>query len=294
MLRTQAGHEQDPWRLHKFFFAGGLAGAISRTATAPVDRLKMLLQVQEKRMTVLEGIRMMRAEGSIKAYFKGNGTNVLKIAPETSIKLGLNDYLKRVVPQDAHNISWEERVLCGGLSGAVGQGLVYPLDTVRTRLAVCSSAEYTGIAVQAAKMWRAGGIPCFYRGLVPSTCGILPYAGVDICLFELFKDDLLARYDGNPPHVSILCAGMLSSSIAQLVSYPLALVRTRLQAQGVGGRPIKYSGMTDVFAQTIRKEGVRGLYKGILPNLVKLAPAAGLSWYVFEGTKKLLGVDPRT
>jgi hypothetical protein len=146
-----------------------------------------------------------------------------------------------------------------------------------------------------------------------------------------------------------------------------------LQAQGVGGRPIKYSGMTDVFAQTIRKEGVRGLYKvgvparrasssgngsctgkcsssvaakprhvhvcsvwsccrkvaggallqrtmcptdhnmpaainsasllhlvllsflqGILPNLVKLAPAAGLSWYVFEGTKKLLGVDPRS
>jgi solute carrier family 25 phosphate transporter 23/24/25/41 len=60
-------------------------------------------------------------------------------------------------------------VLCGGLSGAVGQGLVYPLDTVRTRLAVCSKSEYTGIAVQAAKMWCAGGIPCFYRGLVPST-----------------------------------------------------------------------------------------------------------------------------
>lgn len=67
-------------------------------------------------------------------------------------------------------------------------------------------------------------------------CGILPYAGVDICLFELFKDDLLARYDGDPPHVSILCAGMLSSSIAQVVSYPLALVRTRLQVRAARGR----------------------------------------------------------
>lgn len=60
-------------------------------------------------------------------------------------------------------------------------------------------------------------------------CGILPYAGVDICLFELFKDMLLERYDGEPPHVAIVATGMASSSIAQFVSYPLALVRTRLQ-----------------------------------------------------------------
>lgn len=60
-------------------------------------------------------------------------------------------------------------------------------------------------------------------------CGILPYAGVDICLFELLKDVLLEKYDGEPPHVAIVGTGMLSSSVAQFVSYPLALVRTRLQ-----------------------------------------------------------------
>lgn len=65
-------------------------------------------------------------------------------------------------------------------------------------------------------------------------CGILPYAGVDICLFELLKDRLLEKYDGDPPHTAILAGGMVSSSIAQFVSYPLALVRTRLQ---VGGGP---------------------------------------------------------
>lgn len=101
-------------------------------------------------------------------------------------------------------------------------------------------------------------------------------------------------YDGDPPHTAILGAGMVSSSIAQFVSYPLALVRTRLQAQGVGGRPLKYSGMADVFRQTWANEGLGGFYKGLLPNLIKLAPAAGISWYVFEETKLLLGVDPRT
>lgn len=60
-------------------------------------------------------------------------------------------------------------------------------------------------------------------------CGILPYAGVDICLFELLKDKLLEKYDGDPPHAAIVGGGMVSSSIAQFVSYPLALVRTRLQ-----------------------------------------------------------------
>lgn len=63
-------------------------------------------------------------------------------------------------------------------------------------------------------------------------CGILPYAGVDICLFELLKDKLLEQYDGDPPHAAIVGGGMVSSSIAQFVSYPLALVRTRLQVGG--------------------------------------------------------------
>jgi solute carrier family 25 phosphate transporter 23/24/25/41 len=63
----------------------------------------------------------------------------------------------------------------------------------------------------------------------------LPYAGVDICLFELLKDRLLDRYDGDPPHAAIVAGGMVSSSIAQFVSYPLALVRTRLQVRHTAG-----------------------------------------------------------
>lgn len=283
----------DKWRMTKFVFAGGLAGAISRSATAPIDRLKMLLQVQESRhLTLRQGLKIMASEGSIRAYFKGNGTNCLKIAPETSIKLALNDWLKHHIRKDHRDIAPWERVACGGVSGAVGQGLVYPLDTVRTRLAVCHSSEYGGIWQTAVRLARTEGLAAFYRGLVPSMCGILPYAGTDIALFEILNERLHDKYDGDPPHLAIIGAGMASSVFAQFVSYPLALVRTRLQAQGVGGNPIKYTGMLDVFSQTLRNEGAIGLYKGLLPNLIKLAPAAGISWYVFEETKLLLGVSP--
>jgi solute carrier family 25 phosphate transporter 23/24/25/41 len=316
----------------------------------------MLLQVEEsvQPLTLREAWGRMQAEGSLHAFFRGNGTNALKIAPETAIKLALNDHLKHAlgssqrrrreeaeqhrrggsggpaataaaaaaagaadddrprqpattttcdpgppgVDRDTAELSKATRVAIGGVSGAVGQGLVYPLDTVRTRLAVCSQQEYKraggGILRTAARMWTQEGPASLYRGLVPSMCGILPYAGVDIVLFETLKQGLLERHAGALPDLAVLGAGMVSSVVAQFVSYPLALVRTRLQAQGSAGRPVKYKGMADVFSRTLQNEGVAGLYKGLLPNLVKLAPAAGISWYVFESTKRLLGVDPRS
>lgn len=172
--------------------------------------------------------------------------------------------------------------------------------------------------------------PAPSRALPTPQCGILPYAGCDIALFEVLNERLHARYAGDPPHLAIIGAGMASSLFAQvrrrepgrqrgaayarqllrlqlpatralpqsslrsrrrprtahapssslppppqLVSYPLALVRTRLQAQGVGGNPIKYSGMLDVFSQTLRNEGPAGLYKvqgGGLANKHPQAP----------------------
>ena len=282
-----------PSRTVKLLLAGGIAGVVSRTATAPLDRLKMLLQVNdaEKRMTMREGLKYMAREGSIKSFFKGNGTNVIKIAPETAIKLTMNDIYKRMIASDVEDITAPQRMAAGALAGATSQIIIYPLELVKTRLAVSQPGMYSGIIDCARKVMVQEGARSFYRGLLPSMIGILPYAGVDITIFELLKEKMLDEYDGMPPPHSILCAGMLSSSLAQFSAYPLALVRTRLQAQGIGGIPLKYNGMTDVLCKTYQKEGFRGLYKGSMTNLAKLAPAAGISWFVFEETKVMLGLS---
>ncbi|KAL4433743.1 hypothetical protein ABPG75_000184 [Micractinium tetrahymenae] len=321
--------EWDTYRPFKLLLAGGVAGAVSRTATAPMDRLKMLLQIQDcqRGLTIKEGIRKMAAEGTVHAFFKGNGTNVVKIAPETAIKLTLNDALKHVVAADPDEITPAQRMTAGALAGACAQATIYPFELVRTRLAVCTTNTYGGIVDCAQKVLAQEGWRAFYRGMVPSMLGILPYAGVDITIFELLKERLLDEYEGaSPPAHLILAAGMLSSSIAQFAAYPLALTRTRLQAQGIGGKPIKYRGMMDVLRKTVANEGVRGLYKGsltnlaevakthsnlnaypnganLLPvivplqgsltNLAKVAPAAGISWLVFEQAKLLMSVDHR-
>jgi len=223
----------------------------------------MLLQVHDgqQKLTVKSGFRSMAAEGSIKAFFKGNGTNVVKIAPETAIKLTMNDIYKRMIAGDPDEITPQQRMAAGAMAGATAQAIIYPLELVKTRLAVCPSGTYRGIADCICKVWVQEGWRAFYRGMVPSMMGILPYAGVDITAFELLKEKLLDEYEGVPPAHMILGAGMLSSSLAQFSAYPLALVRTRMQAQGIGGRPSKYTSMSDVLKKTYRNEGIRGLYK---------------------------------
>ncbi|PNH08158.1 Calcium-binding mitochondrial carrier protein SCaMC-2-A, partial [Tetrabaena socialis] len=216
-LTATAMLQHDPLRMYKVFLSGALSGAISRTATAPVDRLKMLLQTHEEAtgLSLRQGWQKMLAEGSIKSFFKGNGANVVKIAPETALKLTLNDSIRSVVAKDPDHVLIGERMVSGGIAGAIAQGLLYPLDTIRTRLAVSAPNTYAGILHAAYRIRRDEGARAFYRGITPSMIGILPFAGMDIALFEVFKDGMYERYDGRPPNMGIVVAGMLSSSIAQ-------------------------------------------------------------------------------
>lgn len=279
----------------RVLFSGAIAGAVSRTATAPVDRLRMLFQVNEaSRMTIVQGIRKMAAEGTLRSYFKGNGANCLKIAPETAFKFTLNDRIKRLVSEDPSKMNFFQRVLAGGVAGGIAQSSIYPLEVIRTRLGVAPKGTYKGIFDCAGKIYAKEGMKAFYRGMVPSMAGIIPYAGTDIATFEMTKQFMVEKFQGEPPAYVLIGSGMFSTSVAQFVSYPFALVRTRLQAQGMGGSADKYKGMLDVVVKTVQREGVTGLYKGILPNLMKLAPAAGISWYTFEKMKVLMGIDIRS
>ena len=181
-----------------------------------------------------------------------------------------------------HDLSAPERVVCGGLSGGIAQAAIYPLEVVRTRLAVAPPGTYHGITDCLFKVARAEGMLAWYRGLGAAMMGIFPYAGLDIAGFEMLKARAQETYGPHLPAHVILINGTLSSCFAQVVAYPLALVRTRLQTQGIGGRPEKYAGVRDAFVRILAEEGRAGLYRGLLPNFIKLAPAAALSWLTFE------------
>ena len=109
----------------------------------------------------------MASEGSFCAYFRGNGANVLKIAPETALKLTLNDKLKQLVANDPNHIKPWERLVSGGVAGGFAQLLLYPLDTIRTRLAVSRKGDYRGIGNTFLRIQREEGTLALYRGIIP-------------------------------------------------------------------------------------------------------------------------------
>ncbi|XP_071722512.1 calcium-dependent mitochondrial ATP-magnesium/phosphate carrier protein 2-like [Rutidosis leptorrhynchoides] len=280
---------------YKYFIAGGIAGAASRTATAPLDRLKVILQVQTERACILPAINKILKEGGLLGFFRGNGLNVVKVAPESAIKFYAYEMLKKAIGgEDKHDIGASGRLLAGGMAGAVAQTAIYPLDLVKTRLQTCGSenGKAPNLGRLTRDIWLHEGPRAFYKGLVPSLLGIIPYAGIDLAAYETLKD--LSRvhilHDTEPGPLVQLGCGTISGALGATCVYPLQVIRTRLQAQRTNSTDA-YKGMSDVFRRTFQREGYRGFYKGLLPNLLKVVPAASITYMVYEKMKKSLDLD---
>ncbi|XP_021762422.1 calcium-binding mitochondrial carrier protein SCaMC-1-like [Chenopodium quinoa] len=277
----------------RYLIAGGIAGAASRTATAPLDRLKVVLQVQTKDARIMPEVRKIWKEGKIPAFFRGNGLNVVKVAPESAIRFYTYELLKGVI-MDARggekaDIGGMGRLVAGGLAGAVAQTTIYPIDLVKTRLQTfeCLDGKVPRIGTLAKDIWVKEGLRAFYKGLVPSLLGIVPYAGIDLAAYETLKD--LAKIhilqDSEPGPLVQLGCGTISGAVGATCVYPLQVVRTRMQASQ------SKAGMSEVFWTTFQKERLRGFYKGLFPNLLKVIPSASITYLVYEAMKKRLELE---
>lgn len=178
----------------KYFIAGGIAGATSRTATAPLDRLKVALQVQTTRASIVPAIKKIWKEGGFLGFFRGNGLNVVKVTPESAIKFYAYESLKNIIGdgrgKDKGDIGASGRLLAGGMAGAVAQSAIYPLELVKTRLQTCEceGGKVPKLGKLTKDIWVQEGPRAFYKGLVPSLLGIIPYAGIELAAYETLKD----------------------------------------------------------------------------------------------------------
>jgi len=281
--------------------AGGIAGAVSRTCTAPLDRLKVLLQVHggRKQTSIIDTFKYMYQEGGVKGLWRGNGINVIKIAPESALKFMAYDEMKKYIKgSDQRDLEVYERLMAGSFAGALSQTVIYPLEVMKTRLALRKTGEFKSIFDCAKTIYSADGLKTFYKGYWPNLFGIIPYAGIDLAVYETLKAYCVEKYveeNKSPNALLLLSCGTFSSCCGQLAAYPLALVRTKLQSQaGLKGKldlPPEQTHTLGLFKYILRTEGVRGLYRGIVPNFCKVAPAVSISYYVYERTRSRLGVE---
>ncbi|XP_011495317.1 PREDICTED: calcium-binding mitochondrial carrier protein SCaMC-2-A isoform X2 [Ceratosolen solmsi marchali] len=279
------------WWRH--LLAGGIAGAVSRTCTAPLDRIKVYLQVHGSRQcNIFSCGKYMLREGGVKSYWRGNGINVLKIGPETALKFMAYEQVKRMIKGvDNRDLSIYERFVAGSAAGGISQTAIYPLEVLKTRLALRKTGEFKGIVDAAQKIYNQAGLKTFYRGYIPNLIGILPYAGIDLAVYETLKNNYIRTHgkDEQPAIWLLILCGTVSSTAGQVCSYPLALVRTRLQAQigPVNGQ----NNMVGIFTDIFKREGLKGLYRGLTPNFLKVAPAVSTSYVVYEYVRSALGVN---
>ncbi|KAI1343774.1 mitochondrial carrier [Xylariaceae sp. FL0016] len=313
-----------------YFVAGAVAGGISRTATAPLDRLKVYLLVNTKTnaSVALDAAKQGRPlqaikgagrpifyaltdlykSGGFRGFFAGNGLNVVKIMPETAIRFGAYEAAKKTLAGleghgDSQHINPYSKFVAGGVAGMVAQFCVYPLDTLKFRLQseyVQGGARGNALLLQTArKMLAEGGARAAYRGVTMGLIGMFPYSAIDMGTFEFLKTTYItykAKSSGcheEDAHPSTFMTGIMGASSGAFgasVVYPLNVLRTRLQTQGTSMHPARYTGIWDVAHKTIRNEGVRGLYKGLMPNLLKVAPALSITWMVYENTKRIMNL----
>ncbi|XP_020617420.1 mitochondrial adenine nucleotide transporter ADNT1-like isoform X2 [Orbicella faveolata] len=268
--------------------AGGVAGGVSRTCVSPLERVKMLLQIQvsEARYTsVTQTLMKIGKEEGLYGYFK-----LLKIPEDT---------------REQHPIM---RLTAGAMAGIVSSTVTYPLDLIRTRLAVQgegSERRYRNIRHACVTIVREeGGLlsGCLFRGLGPSLIGIAPYIGMNFAVYESLKGYVMTYYHAEAgghklrvltheqdlPVVVKLSCGAVAGAIAQTGTYPLDVVRRRMQMKGATGELFKYNSTWHAFNVIAKTEGIHGLFKGMWPNLLKVAPTIGIQFAVYEVCKSLL------
>lgn len=191
---------------------------------------------------------------------------------------------------------------------------------VRGRLTVQADgagARYSSLAHAVRTIAAEEGPRAFYKGWLPSVIGVVPYVGLNFAVYESLKGALLAhRGLSDERQLGVwerLAAGAAAGSVGQTVAYPLDVVRRRLQVAGWSAGQViavpgaaaaaavqqlqpsvpRYAGMVDCFVQTVRHEGVGALFKGLLPNYVKVCPSIAIAFVSYEKIKEALGVDFR-
>lgn len=286
------------------FCAGGVAGAVSRTVVSPLERLKILYQIQdagrsEYKMSIAKALRKMYRDEGWRGFMRGNGTNCVRIVPYSAVQFGAYSIYKRFAETSpGADLDPLRRLICGGLAGITSVTFTYPLDIVRTRLSI-QSASFASLGKHEGKlpgMWQTmvsmykteGGVFGLYRGIIPTVAGVAPYVGLNFMVYESVRDYFTEPGEKNPVWYRKLAAGAISGAVAQTCTYPFDVLRRRFQINTMSGMGYQYKSIWDAISTIVRQEGVRGLYKGLVPNLLKVAPSMASSWLSFEMARDFL------
>jgi solute carrier family 25 (adenine nucleotide translocator) protein 4/5/6/31 len=277
------------------FMAGGVSGAVAKTCTAPIERVKLLIQTQDANPKIISGevarytgivdcFTRVTAEQGFKAFWRGNMTNIIRYFPTQAFNFAFKDTIKEIFPKADKHTEFLKffaiNMAAGGLAGAGSLMIVYPLDYARTRLASDVGAgkqQFNGLMDCLSKTVKSSGVGGLYNGVGVSIAGIIPYRGVYFGLFDTLSGYNPYQKDEN----TVLRAGskfgcaQFSAISAGYASYPMDTIRRRLQMQSEKPKADwVYKGTADCFRKIVADEGPTALFKGAGANALRTVGAA--------------------
>jgi len=282
--------------------AGACSGAITKTSTAPLERLKILFQIQgmnptmpAKYTSIPQSFVVIFKEEGIKGFYKGNGANVLRVMPVYALKFTFNDVFKDLVRKGKGSdapLTFMELMQSGTLAGLFQQAVTFPLEFIRTRLsfgAANQAVAYKGIMDCVRQTIKSEGFFGFYKGFAMTIISGAPYVGLQMTAYELLRRQVLQHTEkADINWWQKLGCGAMAGLFAQTVTFPGDTIRRRMMANGAGGREKFYKHSLDCFLQTTKKEGYMALFKGWTPNAVRCIPGASIQFFCYETIKKYL------
>jgi solute carrier family 25 (adenine nucleotide translocator) protein 4/5/6/31 len=275
------------------FALSGIAAVVSKTAAAPIERVKLLVQNQDEMIKQgrldkpYKGVidctaRTFRTEG-VYPFWRGNLANCLRYFPTQALNFAFKGQIKRMfaVSKDASNVTkFGANITSGGVAGSLSLCFVYSLDYARTRLANdakvvgkdgTASRQYNGLVDVYVKTFKSDGIGGLYRGFVISCVGIFVYRGFYFGLYDTLKPMVLGPDAG---FLLSFCLGYGVTVSAGLCSYPIDTVRRRMMM--TSGTGVTYNGSLDCARKVIASEGFMSLMKGAGANILRGVAGAGV------------------
>ncbi|KAL5126779.1 Mitochondrial substrate carrier family protein B [Glycine soja] len=206
--------------------AGGVAGAFSKTCTAPLARLTILFQIQGMHSNVAalrkvsiwnEASRIIHEEG-FRAFWKGNLVTIAHRLPYSSVNFYSYEHYKKLLKMVPRLQSHRDNVsadLCvhfvgGGMAGITAATSTYPLDLVRTRLAAQTNfTYYRGIWHALHTISKEEGIFGLYKGLGTTLLTVGPSIAISFSVYETLRSYWQSnRSDDSPVVISLACGSL--------------------------------------------------------------------------------------
>ncbi|CAH1775050.1 unnamed protein product [Owenia fusiformis] len=274
------------------FGLSGIAAGVSKTAAAPIERVKLLVQNQDEMIKsgrlakpyngVIDcTVRTFKTEG-ILPFWRGNLANVIRYFPTQALNFAFKDQIKaafKASNQDSHAVKFSKNIASGGVAGAMSLCFVYSLDYARTRLANDSKGcaksggqrQFNGLIDVYKKTLKSDGIVGLYRGFVISCVGIVVYRGCYFGFYDTLKPIMLGD-DANVFMSFVL--GYFVTITSGIISYPIDTIRRRMMM--TSGEAVKYKGSIDCAKTVIQSEGFMSLMKGAGANILRGVAGAGV------------------